>query len=224
MKLIRELEDVPAEGRTIEFIQFSENAKYVGYGHKSAGKSKATFFSCELPYKKVEFLREKLSPNGMQSLGFIQENFIYLSCMGYPSGNYSIIYDINNDKIIYETDLYHSYFPVFNQKYNNIVINGALALNFNKILNSVSINEPNDLIQKFITEYRKGILKISGIESISPIINLTISDIKGNIVFQNGKNHIKDIIEIPVQLQNGVYLLHIQDVNKSHTAKFLVVE
>ncbi|GAB1372232.1 hypothetical protein MASR1M45_22940 [Candidatus Kapaibacterium sp.] len=224
MQLIRELENVPAEGRTIEFIQFSENAKYVGYGQLTGGKPKATFFTCLPPYKKWEINKSNQPPYGMRSIGFIKDAHA-LFC----TNDYTFIWDINKELQIYQTSNYISYNPLYNTINNSIIIwdktSPTLAsLDFNKILNSVSINEPNDPIQKFITEYRKGILKISGIESILPIINLTINDIKGNIVFQNGINHIKDIIEIPVQLQNGVYLLHIQDGNKSHTAKFLVLE
>ncbi|GAB1371327.1 hypothetical protein MASR1M45_13890 [Candidatus Kapaibacterium sp.] len=219
MKLIRELEDVPAEGRTIEFIQFSENAKYVGYGQLTGGKPKATFFSCESPYQKWEF-HNSFGEN-FHSLGFINDEYVFMS-------GQSIRKIVNSDEI-YFSNKYISNYPLYNSYYKSIMVwdnskPTLVALDFNKILNSVGINEPNDPIQKIITEYRKGILKISGIESILPIINLTINDIKGNLVYQNRINHIKDIIEIPVQLQNGVYLLHIQDMNKSHTAKFLVLE
>ncbi|MBX3043504.1 MAG: T9SS type A sorting domain-containing protein [Ignavibacteriae bacterium] len=226
MQLIRELENVLAEGRTIEFIQFSENAKFVGYGQLTGGTPKATFFSCESPYKKWEVKTEKSKPYGSHGICFINNDYVYLSYIRGAPNNHSAIYDINNDKIIYETDLYHSYFPVFNQKYNNIVINGALALDFNKILNSVSVDESNEPIKKLVTDYRNGILKISGFESISPDIKLSINDIQGNVVFYKKIQTSlgNSIMEIPVQLPSGVYILQFKDGKNYHSGKFLVVE
>jgi WD40 repeat protein len=222
MELIHELEDVPAEGRTIEFIQFSENAKYVGYGQKTVGIPKATFFTCELPYKKWEVQTEKSKPYGSHGICFINNDYVYLSYIRGTPNNHSAIYDIINNKIIYETDLYHSYYPVFNPKYNNIVINGALALDFNKILNSVSVEEPKEPIQKFVTEYRKGILKITGFENISPNINLSINDLQGNIVFHNQVQIMNGRIEVTIPLPSGAYILRIQDGQNNFSSKFLV--
>jgi len=224
MEQIRELENVPAEGRTIEFIQFSENAKYVGYGQKTGGTPKATFFTCELPYKKWEIINPKTKNYGADGLGFIQDNYVYLSCIWGTPNNNSAIYDIKNDKIIYETDLYHSYFPVFNPKYNNIVINGALALDFNKILNSVSVDEPNDLIAKFQTEYSKGNLTIKNYETTANSINITVNDLQGKVVFNRPIKSGSDILEISIKLQNGIYILQVQDGKQNYSQKFIVTE
>ena len=223
MQLIRELENVVAEGRTIEFIQFSENAKFVGYGQLTGGTPKATFFSCESPYKKWEVKTDISNPYGMHSIGFIDDGFVFAtSSQGVKS--HSVIWDISNEKEIFRTDKYFSHYPLYNKTYNSLVVRGIIlsTLDFNKILNSVSVDEPNEPIQKFITEYRNGILMISGIESNSPIINITISDTLGNIMFNNQIQSMNGRIELAVPLPSGVYIFQIREGNNNYSQKFIV--
>jgi len=217
MEIIRELENVPAEGGEIKFVQFSENAKYVGYGNFSA-QPNGTFFLCEPPYTQKKF------PFLVNGIGFVGDEFAFTS---YSNGNgikVSFLWDIQKDTWVYKTNDYYSSLPKYNNKYNSIILSGFVSLNINKILNSVSVDEPNEPIQKFITEYRKGLLKISGIESISLIINLTISDTLGNIVFNNQVQTMNGRIELAVPLPSGVYILQIREGNNNYSQKFIVTE
>ena len=232
MQLIRELENVLAEGRTIEFIQFSENAKYVGYGN-NGGTPKATYFTCEPPYSKWEFSDANNPIAGKSCIGFINESHLFLSSYGINS-SVGVIYDINNEKEIFYSNLYSSRTPQFNILHNSMItdyyflteagqiIRRLFSLDFNKILNSVSVDEPKEPGQNIITEYRNGILMISGIESNSPIINITISDTLGNIMFNNQIQSMNGRIELAVPLPSGVYILQIRDGNNNYSQKFIV--
>ncbi|MCW5886479.1 MAG: T9SS type A sorting domain-containing protein, partial [Candidatus Kapabacteria bacterium] len=193
----------------------------VGYGQLTGGTPKATFFSCESPYKKWEVNKMDQPPYGMTSIGFIKDEYTFMTTGGLTE-SYSLIWDINHEKEIYRTNKYGSSLPIFNPKYNSIIVGGIgyVSLDFNKILNSVSVDEPNEPILKFISDYRNGILMISGIESNSQEINLSINDIQGNMVFQNRVKQVSDIIEIPIKLQSGVYILQIQDGNNYHSENF----
>jgi hypothetical protein len=217
MKLIKELEDVVAEGRTIEFIQFSENGKYLGYG-TIGGEPKCTFFSCQQPYtqKKLPFL--------VKGIGFIGDEYAILCYSSGEGTRVSFIWDIQNDNWVYKTNNYYSSFPVFNKFFKSIIFSGIYSLDFEKILNSVSVNEQNDSKTKFQTEYRKGILSIKNYETTAITINITINDLLGKVVFSQQILSNNSQIEIPLELLNGVYILQIQDGNQSFSKKFLVVE
>jgi WD40 repeat protein len=227
MKLIKELEDVVAAGRTIEFIQFSENAKYVGYGHLTGGKPKSTFFTCMPPYKRWEINKMNQPPYGMNSIGFIKDEYVFMSTGGITE-NFSIIWDINNDKEILRTNKYFSYNPIFNKIYNSILVYvgglGFVSLDFNKILNSVSVEEQADSKTKFQTEYRKGILSIKNYETTAITTNISINDLQGKVVFSQQILSPNSQIEIPLDLINGVYILQIQDWNHIFSQKFFVLE
>lgn len=231
MQLIRELEDVDSEGRRIETIQFSENSKYVGYGQlHSNGAPKATFFTCEPPYKKWEIKTEKSMPFGFQGIDFINENYLYLSyILGSPDQFFAVIYDFTNDRVIYNTDVYYTYQPIFNKKYNNIVIYnytlGILALDFNKILNNVSVKEPNKTLISFKVDYNNGILSISNYDFSSMNANIIVSDTLGNIIFNKPLQNTvySNTIEFPIVLLSGTYILQIQDGPNHHSQKFIVV-
>ena len=208
MQFIKELEDYPANGRTIEYIQFSENAKYVGYGHKN-GHKKATYFTCEAPYQKWEY--------GFYNIGFINEEYIFLfsSSVNYC---YGVIRRISDNTDIYETNIYSSRIPLFNDNYNSIItdyfflsdpeqfIRCLNSLDFEKILSTVSVKDELDT-NAFRAEYSGGILTINGLESQSVEINLTINNIQGEVVFsQNIAAVHGSQISLPVSLPSGFIL------------------
>ncbi len=225
MKLIRELEDVISEGRTIETIQFSENSKYVVYGQlHSNGSPKTTFFTCEPPFTKLEIRTETTSKDSFRGVDFIDNNYLYLSYIdGKSEDFYAVIYDIVNKKFIYNTDTYYSYYPLYNFKYNSIIIGGWASLSFDKILHGVGVQEPNNPIINLNVHYQSGLLKIRDYEPISQHITLSISDTLGNIVFNNPIIATNSIIEVPIVLPSGTYILQIQDGQNHHSQKFIVV-
>jgi WD40 repeat protein len=229
MELTSELEKVVSDGRTIDLIQFSENSKYVGYGQIAGVKPKATFFTCETPFKKWEIPNTNLPPYGMGGLGFVNDDYTFLSLNTSIETKESILYDINADKIIYRTNKYGSYYPIYNKVFNSLLVWGfsnqsLVSLDFNKLLNSVSVNEPNEDQTKFQAEYCKGILCIKNYETTSILINITINDLQGKIVFTQQILSGSNIILVPVNLINGVYILQIQDVKQNYSQKFLVFE
>ncbi len=223
MKPIRQLEDVVSESRTIDAIQFSENSKYVGYGQPTGGVQKATFFTCEPPYRKWEIERENWLNGGAHGLGFIKDEFVYLSCIRGPLVQNSVIYDIQNDKIIYETEQYQSYYPLYNYKYNSIIIGGRVSLSFDKILQNVGVEEPPQPMKNLNIKYANGLLRIIDYETISPNITLSISDTLGNVLLNRTIVTTNSIIEIPLVLPAGTYILQIQDEPNYHSQKFIVV-
>jgi hypothetical protein len=101
---------------------------------------------------------------------------------------------------------------------------GLVALDFNKILNSVGVDELNETQTKFQTEYSKGILSIKNYETTAITINITVNDLQGKVVFNNPIKSGISLIEIPVKLQNGVYILQLTDSNKNYSQKFIVTE
>ena len=233
MQFIKELEDVPSDGRTINVIQFSENAKYVGYG-KSSGNQKATFFTCEAPYQKWEFENKEYPLDKWSYFGFINEEYVFLVCY---KGNYfyGVIRRIEDNTDIFKTNLYYSKIPRFNKIYNSIITDkfylsdeGALisslnSLDFEKILSTVGVKEEEDA-NAFRAEYSGGILTINGLESQSVEINLTINNIQGELVFsQNIAAVHGSQISLPVSLPSGVYIARIRTGENNYSSKFIVV-
>ena len=225
MQFIKELEDYPANGRRIEYIQFSENAKYVGYGHKN-GHKKATYFTCEAPYQKWEY--------GFYNIGFINEEYIFLfsSSVNYC---YGVIRRISDNTDIYETNIYSSRIPLFNDNYNSIItdyfflsdpeqfIRCLNSLDFEKILSTVGVKDELDT-NAFRAEYSGGILTINGLESQSVEINLTINNIQGEVVFsQNIAAVHGSQISLSVSLPSGVYIARIRTGENNYSSKFIVV-
>ena len=215
MKSIRDLENTPSTGRVIEFLQFSETSKYVGYGHPSGGERKATFFSCDPPYTKKEF--------GVQGIGFIKDEYVFLTSAD-PS--FSVIWDINQEKEIYKTLDYGSFYPLYNKIFNSIMVGGKglTALDFNKILSGVSVNEHKEPQPNFTTEYRKGVLTISNYTSTTGIVNVQILDLQGKVVFTTDHSRVSgmEMIGISVVLSDGVYILQLQDGKQNYSQKFIV--
>ncbi len=227
MQFIKELEDYPANGRTIEYIQFSENAKYVCYGQNRLGSIKGSFFLTEAPYSKWMLITETTPPKGFWGLGLIDDNYVFAT-----SDNgldfYSIIWDIDNEKEIYFSSEYGSSNPLYNYAAKNIIVhdNGnrtIVALDFEKILSTVGVKDELDT-NAFRAEYSGGILTINGLESQSVEINLTINNIQGEVVFsQNIAAVHGSQISLPVSLPSGVYIARIRTGENNYSSKFLVV-
>jgi hypothetical protein len=216
MKLIRELEDVVAEGRTIEFIQFSENAKYVGYGHKFGGTPKGTFFRCEPPYKKWVNVDK---PIDTRSISFIKDDYAILC-----AGGAALIFDINSSKSVFRTLIYGAPFLIYyNNNYSSLLTINSQTLALTSLNFDIILGVDNDRnIPSIHIEYNKGKLFIEGFTSTS--INISINDLQGKVVFSQQILSNNSQIEIPLDLMNGVYILQIQDGNQSFSKKFLVVE
>ncbi len=227
MQFIKELEDYPDNGRRIEYIQFSENAKYVCYGQNRLGSIKGSFFLTEAPYSKWMLITETTPPKGFWGLGLIDDNYVFAT-----SDNgldfYSIIWDIDNEKEIYFSSEYGSSNPLYNYAAKNIIVhdNGnrtIVALDFEKILSTVGVKEEVDT-NAFRTEYSGGILTINGLESQSVEINLTINNIQGEVVFSQNIAAVQGSqISLPVSLPSGVYIARIRTGENNYSSKFIVV-
>ncbi|MDT3738886.1 MAG: T9SS type A sorting domain-containing protein [Candidatus Kapabacteria bacterium] len=226
MKSIRDLENTPSTGRIISYLQFSETSKYIGYGHLG-GSPKATFFSCDPPYTKKEF--------DVKGIGFIKDECVFLSSY-FKEKSIATIWNINQEKEFYRTELYSSLLPLYNKTHNtlvldylymkeeNQVIRQLTSLDLNKILTGVSVENPKKPLAYFTTEYLKGILIINNYERISELINIEILDIQGNIMYSTviSTNANNSRIEIPVNLPNSVYILNLQDGKQHYSKKFIV--
>jgi WD40 repeat protein len=211
LKLIRGLEDVPSTGRRIEFIQFSETAKYVGYGHLSSGYAKATYFSCPNPTIKKEF--------NCPSLGLIKDNYAFVLCGG------SFLWDIDSKKEIYRTLDYLSNYPIYNRIYNSVMVfsmSGKLvALDLDAVLSGVDIREDFNTDSLTIT-YQNGYLQISNIESTSAPIDINLFDLHGKMIYKSIQPIIEDSLQIGIDLQSGVYILQLQAGDKQYSQKFII--
>ena len=223
MQFIKELEDVPSDGRTIEYIQFSENAKYVGYGHDTGGGPKATFFLTEVPYTGC-VLNDELT-SGFHGIGFINDNYVFATLHSFQKAH-SIIWDIDRNKEIFRTFDYGLSNPMYNYFFQYVLVAGSkglVALDFEKILSTVGVKEEEDT-NAFRAEYTGGILTINGLESQSVEINLTINNIQGELVFsQNIAAVHGSQISLPVSLPSGVYIARIRTGENNYSSKFLVV-
>jgi len=211
LKLIDELEDVPSEGRRIDFIQFSENAKYVGYGHLSGGEAKATYFSCPNPTIKKEF--------NCPSLGLIDDNYALVLCGG------SFLWDIDSEKEIYRTLDYLSNYPIDNRIYNSVMVfsmSGKLAaLDLAAIISGVDFND-NINQDSIIITYVNGYLHISNFEPTSLPSDIKIFDLNGKIIYQSVQPIIEDKLQLRIDLQSGVYILQLKSGDKQYSHKFIV--
>ncbi len=227
MQFIKELEDYPANGRRIEYIQFSENAKYVSYGLNHSGSPKAAIFLTETPYSGWILKTETTPPKGFYGLGMIGDKYVFATS---AIGNdfHSIIWDIDNEKEIYFSSEYGSSNPLYNYAAKNIIVhdNGnytLVALDFEKILSTVGVKEEEDA-NAFRAEYSGGILTINGLESQSVEINLTINNIQGEVVFSQNIAAVQGSqISSPVSLPSGVYIARIRTGENNYSSKFIVV-
>jgi hypothetical protein len=211
LKLIDELEDVPSEGRRIDFIQFSENAKYVGYGHLSGGKAKATYFSCPNPTIKKEF--------NCPSLGLIDDNYALVLCGG------SFLWDIDSEKEIYRTLDYLSNYPIDNRIYNSVMVfsmSGKLAaLDLAAIISGIDVKEDIKADSLTIT-YLNGYLQISDIEPTSIPIDIKLFDLNGKIIYQSMQPIVDDSLQIQIGLISGVYIFQMQVGGRQYSQKFII--
>ena len=227
MQFIKELEDYPANGRRIEYIQFSENAKYVSYGLNHSGSPKAAIFLTETPYSGWILKTETTPPKGFYGLGMIGDKYVFATS---AIGNdfHSIIWDIDNEKEIYFSSEYGSSNPLYNYAAKNIIVhdNGnrtIVALDFEKILSTVGVKDEVDT-NAFRAEYSGGILTINGLESQSVEINLTINNIQGEVVFSQNIAAVQGSqISLPVSLPSGVYIARIRTGENNYSSKFIVV-
>ncbi len=96
-----------------------------------------------------------------------------------------------------------------------------VAFDLNKIFSSVETKSENTTIQ---ASYQKGILTISGFQSVSSKVNLEIFDINGKLVSKLDLKPNDSEFTIPLKLPNGTYLLNLQDGRNVYSGKFLVVE
>ena len=210
MKSIKDLENTPSTGRVIEFLQFSETSKYLGYGQVSGGEPKATFFSCDPPYTKKEF--------GVHGIGFIKDEYVFLTSAD-PS--FSVIWDINQEKEIYKTLEYGSPYPLYNKLFHSIMVGGKglVALDLNKIITGVNIAEKET--PSFKAEYRNSILCINYVAK-SSILNIQILDLKGNVILKEMQP--AGNLEIALNLPIGVYIVQLQDGKQEYSQKFIVTK
>jgi len=95
------------------------------------------------------------------------------------------------------------------------------SYDLNKIL--TSIHEPINQMEISV-QYIKDSLILSGLNSISGQINITISDISGKVIRKLNVPVTNSELRIPLILPNGTYLIHVQDGNNEFTSKFLVTE
>jgi len=199
----------------VRSIKFSPDGKYVG-----VFKSLVDVLIFELD-------------NNENIKNFLGGNFCILknNLLAFYSSNFPIappdiiIKDFLNDKQLYSkraknggNNIEHNHF------YNSVIFQDAgqlFSLDLNKILTSV--NEPIQQ-DKFTVQYIKDSLILSGFNSISGQINITISDISGKVIRKLNVPVTNSEIRIPLILPNGTYLIHVQDGNNEFTSKFLVTE
>jgi WD40 repeat protein len=214
LKPIRELEDVPSTGRRIEFIQFSETAKYVGYGSVSSGNAKATFFSCPEPNIKKEF--------NNYALGLASDRYAFV-CFGG-----AFLWDIDLGKEIYRTSYYGSYYPIYNKINNSLIVYSLdvklAALDLDAILTGVDVSDKPNPEGNLSISYLNGYLHIGYIEPSALPNDIKLYDLNGKITFQAAKQIIEDSLQIRIDLQSGVYILQIQAGDKQYSQKFIIIE
>ncbi|HRP02389.1 MAG TPA: T9SS type A sorting domain-containing protein [Candidatus Kapabacteria bacterium] len=110
-----------------------------------------------------------------------------------------------------------------NQSKNSLIdASGQLfSFDLNKMLTSTE--EPFKH-NTFLVSFLKDTLILSDINSISNQITITISDISGRVIRKFNSPSKDSELQIPLKLNIGTYLIHIQDGNKEYSSKFLVSE
>jgi hypothetical protein len=67
-------------------------------------------------------------------------------------------------------------------------------------------------------------LSIKNYETTASSISITVNDLQGKVILTKPIKSGLRLIEIPVKLQNGVYILQIQDGKQNYSQKFIVID
>lgn len=199
----------------VRSIKFSPDGKYVGFHINLKGVYIYTLDDMKL---------QSFLVGG--TFTFIKNNIVahYLSTQTHIFINF---FNINLDKKIFEYDSITSNAPrvtMFNEVYNSILYTAygqIKSLNFDKILSGVSEPFQKNTLN---VKYSKNALILNGLNSISGQINITISDISGRVIRKLNSPVSNSELKIPLELNNGTYLIHLQDGNQEYSSKFLVTE
>ena len=209
LKPIKQLDKIEGDNE-VRSIKFSPDGKYVGFN--------GDFY--EINIFSTENFNLIKNYSGAGAFCLFSDSLI-----GMYSTPGILIKDYLNNQKLFETSnisIGAFYFVEHNATNNTLVYGGGIlrALDLNKVLTSVS--EPT--YNTMLVNYTKGSLILTGLNSISGQINITISDISSRVVRKLNSLVSNSELRIPLNLPNGTYLIHIQDGNQEFTAKFLVVE
>ncbi len=210
LKPIKELAKISGDFE-VRSIKFSPDGKYVGF-HKSLVD--ILIYDTE-NYDMVNQFK------GSGAFSLFSNHLI-----GMYANPGIVLQDFKTNERIFETSNFSTgayYFVHFNSFNNTLVYGGGIlrALDLNKILTSVNAPFKQNT---FSANFNKGTLILTGLNSISGQINLTISDITGRVIQKLDSPVVTSELRIPLKLPNGTYLVHIQDGSKEYSSKFLVTE
>jgi WD40 repeat protein len=215
LKQIKELGKFEGNNE-VRSIKFSTDGKYVGFHVGSQG----IFI-----YTMDEMRYFKTLKGGV--LTFLNDDYVVQYISNFSTHISINIINIINEKTVFSYDSLSSSSPKvnkFNNVNNSIVytgINNIKALDLNKILTSVYEPIKPEI---FTVLFHKDTLVLSGINSITGQISITISNITGRIIRKFDSPVFTSELRIPLKLLNGTYLIHIQDGNQEYSSKFLVME
>ncbi|MDT3737889.1 MAG: T9SS type A sorting domain-containing protein [Candidatus Kapabacteria bacterium] len=217
LKPIKELAKIGGNFE-VRSIKFSQDGKYVGY---------QVYLRDFYVYKLDGMSLFKHYNESNVEYGVIYFCFLDYDLIGLSSGesfskrNFMIMNLLNDKKVFYRHG--KSGLLGYNPIHNSFLVRneGIESYDLNKILTGLS--EP--IQQNAISvQYRKSTLFVTGLISISGQINISISDIKGKVVYTLNSPKIDSELRIPIKLLNGTYLIHIQDGKTEYSSKFLVTE
>ncbi|MDT3741248.1 MAG: T9SS type A sorting domain-containing protein [Candidatus Kapabacteria bacterium] len=217
LKPIKQLDKIEGDNE-VRSIKFSPDGKYVGF---------QVYLRDLYIYKLGEMNLFKHYDESSVEYGVIYFCFLDNDLIGLSSGesfskrNFMIMNLLNDKKVFYRHG--KSGLLGYNPFHNSFLVRneGIESYDLNKIVSNVT--EP---IQKnnFSIHFIKNTLILSGLNSISGQVNITISDINGRVIRKLDSPFANSELRIPIKLLNGTYFIHIKDGNKEYSSKFLVAE
>ncbi|MBX3043892.1 MAG: T9SS type A sorting domain-containing protein [Candidatus Kapabacteria bacterium] len=227
LKPIKELAKIGGNFE-VRSIKFSPDGKYVGFHIPFSG---TYIYNLQNFSLQINYYIHNLEYPPSASCFLPNDLFVMTSLANSENGikRYNVIKDLKNDMTKYRyfgkvsSGLPPYSLLEFNSYNNSLVLTGGhlFAFDLNKMLTTLVDESP---IKSVTVYYTKDTLILTGLNSISGQINITISDVSGRVVKKLDSPVSNTEIIIPLKLPNGTYLIHIQDGNQEFTSKFLVME
>ena len=221
---IKELDKIGGDFE-VRSIKFSPDGKYVGFQVQYNGIYVYKIQDLNF-YKHYNSLNVEIHPLAFTFLNSDMISFISLQLN--EKERFISIHSISNNILKYRylgktgfgTPAYS--FLEYNPSNNSLVLNGShlFAFDINKMITTVEESP----IKTVTVNYTINTLILTGLNSISSQVSITISDISGRVVRKFNSPVTNPELRIPLKLQNGTYLIHIQDGNQKYSTKFLVTE
>ncbi len=205
----------------IKIIQFSPDSKFVAFNNRSADV--VSIFDTD-GLAQIKHYKKDTYGDYMTGFSWIDSSsFVILSksiticnvtdeirkvIYHFPDWGNQIETDFINNRLITRTGIPHL---------------GGLLISWDLKI-ALSNNTESPLNSELKSEYQKGILLLSGINSSNNSVNLEIFDINGKLIRQLNAVPNGTEIRIPIILPKGTYLLNLNDGNKKYSSKFLVTE